>query len=239
MSVRAPRQPTLATPFAGSVLLHAAVAAALLFVRPARALTPPPVYQVDLVAAPPGPRSVGVVKPPATTPPPSTRPPPPRAQTKPQDMPAPTSQRERRTAAPRAATPVPQPRTTDTRTTDADAAAGGGPTGGRGADVATVHTEGIDFPYPGYLQNIVRQIALRFKAPGNTTATAEVFFLLHRDGSITNLRFVQRSGNFAFDIEAQGAIESAARAGDFGPLPSGFTDDVLPVTFSFDPKVLH
>ena len=32
------------------------------------------------------------------------------------------------------------------------------------------------------------------------------------------------------------AAEAAARAGKFGPLPQGFTDDVLPVIFSFDPK---
>jgi protein TonB len=223
----------------GSVLLHAAVAGTLLFARPAHPATPPPVYRVQLLAAPPGPRAIGVVKPPETTKPPTPKPPPPRAQTRAREMPAPEPPKTTHRAPPREATPVETPRTTDTRNTEEDQAAGGGATGGRGADVATVRTEGIDFPYPGYLQNIVRQIALRFKPPGNTAASAEVFFLLHRDGSVSNLRFVQRSGNFAFDIEAQGAIESAARAGDFGPLPSGFADDVLPVSFSFDPKVLH
>jgi hypothetical protein len=46
-----------------------------------------------------------------------------------------------------------------------------------------------------------------------------------------------RSGNFAFDIEAQGAIDAAARS--FGPLPAGYTDDILPIVFSFDPSKLR
>jgi outer membrane biosynthesis protein TonB len=62
-------------------------------------------------------------------------------------------------------------------------------------------------------------------------------FLIHRDGTISNLRFVKRSGVYAFDLEAQGAIEAGAHA--FGPLPAGFSDDVLPVIFSFDPSLIH
>ncbi|MBX6330394.1 MAG: TonB C-terminal domain-containing protein, partial [Gemmatimonadaceae bacterium] len=117
--------------------------------------------------------------------------------------------------------------------------AGGGPTGDRGTDVATVRTEGVDFPFPGYLENIVRQIALRFNPPRNTDARAEVMFLIRRDGSVSGFRFLTRSGNFAFDLECQGAVDQAAQVKAFGPLPSEFPDDVLPVIFSFDPRVLH
>jgi protein TonB len=105
--------------------------------------------------------------------------------------------------------------------------------------VATVRTEGIEFPYPGYLQNIVRQIALRFKAPRGGARRAEVMFLIHRDGTISNLNFRVASGSYAFDVEARGAVESAAQAGAFGPLPRGFPDDVLPVIFSFDPRLIR
>ena len=56
---------------------------------------------------------------------------------------------------------------------------------------------------------------------------------------MSDVRFVRRSGNYAFDLEAQGAIESAGSARAFGPLPDAFHDDVLPVTFSFDPRVIH
>jgi len=117
--------------------------------------------------------------------------------------------------------------------------AGGGPTGGKGTDVATVRSDGIEFPFPGYLTNIVRQIAIKFK-PRNPAARlkAEVRFLIHRDGSVSDIQFIRRSGNFSFDLEAQGAVEAAASALAFGPLPEGFPDDALPVVFSFDPEFL-
>ncbi len=118
------------------------------------------------------------------------------------------------------------------------AKAGGGPTGGTGADVATVHIEGIDFPFPGYLENIVRQVALNFTPPDpSAQLKADVAFLIRRDGTVFGFKFVSRSGDYSFDLEAQGAIEKAAAA--FGPLPDGFHDDVLPVVFSFDPRLLH
>jgi protein TonB len=127
---------------------------------------------------------------------------------------------------------VPQPKTEAPK-------AGGGPVGGKGTDVATVRSDGIEFPFPGYLNNIVRQIALNFK-PRNTNARlkAEIRFLIHRDGSVSDLTFIRRSGNFSFDLEAQGAVEAASSARRFGPLPDGFPDDVLPVVFSFDPEFL-
>ncbi len=102
-----------------------------------------------------------------------------------------------------------------------------------------MNIEGIEFPFPGYLQNVVRQIALRF-SPGNPgTLRAEVAFLIRRDGSIAGLRLQSRSGVYAFDTEAMGAVDAAAQARAFGPLPQGFTDDVLPVIFSFDPRLIR
>ena len=116
--------------------------------------------------------------------------------------------------------------------------AGGGAEGGKGADVQNIKTEGVDFPFPGYLTNIVRQIALNFSPKGNVGALrAEVFFMIQRDGKVTGFKFLSRSGNYAFDLEAQGAVEAAARS--FGPLPAGFGDDVLPIVFSFDPSKLR
>jgi periplasmic protein TonB len=206
-----------------SAVVHLSAAAALiLFARD----TPPrtiqaPTYRVNIVAAPPGPRQVGVVTPPAATPEPqpaTPTPPPPRAQTNP---PTPVPDK-----------PVPTPKEVPR--------AGGGPTGGRGTDVATVRTEGIDFPYPGYLSNIVRQIALNFRPPNpNAPLSAEVTFLIRRDGTVSSFRFVTRSGDYAFDLEAQGAVEAAASQRAFGPLPEGFQNDVLPIVFSFDPRVLR
>ena len=233
---RARLAPTLGV----SLLLHLAVAVPLLLARPERAPALPPIYRVDLIAAPAGPRQAGIVTPQPQPPPENPAPTPPRAERKPDEMPAPPTKRPpaptRTPPAP--ATPTPAPTTKPAQTQPAQQA-GGGPTGDRGTDVATVRTEGIEFPYPAYLQNIVRQIAQRFDPPRRGALSAEVTFLLRRDGSVADIRISTRSGNFEFDQEAMGAIEAAARAGAFGPLPDGFPDDVLPVIFSFDPRVLR
>ena len=117
--------------------------------------------------------------------------------------------------------------------------AGGGETGGRGTDVVTVNTGGIEFPYPSYLENIVRQIAIRFKRSSGGALRAEVFFIINRDGSVaaSSIQLVTRSGVYSFDTEALGAVEAASRS--FGPLPPGFTGESLPVTFRFDPRILR
>src|SRR6185312_14303416 len=129
--------------------------------------------------------------------------------------------------APSKAPPAPTTRATPVEAPPKKAApatrapkAGGGPTGGRGTDVATVQTAGIDFPFPGYLNNIVRQIALNFRVQNpNSPLSATMSFLIHRDGSVTDVKFVHRSGVYSFDLEAQGAIERASSS--FGPLPDG------------------
>ena len=229
-------RPALAVPLGVSAALHLTVAAALLLARPEAPRPMPPVYKVDLVAAPPGPRAIGVVNPPPAPSPPVQQPPPPRPVTAPKAAPPPTKTAVPSRTPPRAATPVTQPSTA--KTTTPAPAAGGGPTGGAGADVATIRTAGIEFPYPGYLSNIVRQIALRFQ-PDDAASTlrADVYFRILRNGTVTDIRILNKSGNYAFDLEAQGAIEAAARS--FGPLPAGFTEDALPVIFSFDPRLLR
>ncbi|HEU4642872.1 MAG TPA: TonB C-terminal domain-containing protein [Gemmatimonadaceae bacterium] len=229
----------LAGPFGVSLLLHAGLIAALVLLRPPAPPARPPIYRVNIVAAPPGPRAAGVVTPPKATPAPEPKAPPPtRAATRERAMPMPDKTPPKRRATP--ATPVPPTeKPAPKKKAEEQPKAGGGPTGGRGTDVATVRTEGVDFPFPGYLENIVRQIALRFHPPGNSSARAEVMFLIRRDGSVTGIRFLTRSGDYAFDLEAQGAVEQAGQVQAFGPLPSGFSDDVLPVIFSFDPRVLR
>ncbi|MFN2566769.1 MAG: TonB C-terminal domain-containing protein [Gemmatimonadaceae bacterium] len=246
MTVAPPRdRGGVAAPVTMSAVLHAIILTAFVMMRPAPAPPSPPIYRVNLVAAPPGERAIGVVQPRAATPPPATKAPtPPRPVTSvPDAAPAPAKpRREPPRRAPTQATPTPEAAQPPPRAKPETAApaAGGGPVGGRGADVATVRTEGIEFPYPGYLQNIVRQIALRFKPnPRWGTRRAEVMFLIHRDGTISNLNFRVPSGSYAFDVEARGAVESAAEARAFGPLPRGFQDDVLPVIFSFDPRLIR
>ncbi|MDQ6771309.1 MAG: TonB C-terminal domain-containing protein [Gemmatimonadota bacterium] len=245
-------------PFTLSAILHAAVAT-LLFntLKERKQVALPPMYRVEIVAAPPGERAIGSVKsgqPKAT--PSVTQPS--ASQSTVKELPVPTAKPAPKTPAratpgvaggpvskaPNRASKAPaKPGASDAKAvaqpkTEAPKA-GGGPVGGKGTDVATVRSDGIEFPFPGYLNNIVRQIALNFK-PRNANARlkAEVRFLIHRDGSVSDLMFLRRSGNFSFDLEAQGAVEAAASARAFGPLPNGFTDDVLPVVFSFDPEFL-
>jgi outer membrane biosynthesis protein TonB len=228
-------------PMAISLALHGSAALALLLARAPKPPVVPPIYQVNIVAAPPGPRAEGVVTPaPAAEVPPDAKVPP-RAETNPRDMPLPTPPVQRKRPPPPPTTPTPAPTTSARPDPKAPAPqAGGGPIGGRGTDVANVRTEGIEFPFPGYLNNIVRQIALRFNPPNpNAPLQAEVMFLIHRDGSISSMRFLTRSRVYAFDLEAQAAIEAAARDRAFGSLPEGFNDDVLPIVFSFDPRLVR
>lgn len=226
-------------PMTWSLLLHGGlVAAAVLIARGSVPPVMPPTYRVDLVAAPPGERAVGVVATKPVPAPPAPAPTPARAQVAPREMPLPSATPEPR-KPPAQATPVPAPPQPVTTKPQAAPQAGGGPTGGKGSDVANVKTGGIDFPYPGYLENIVRQIALNFHPPKGSALRAEVSFLVRRDGSISEFKFLSKSGNYEFDLEAQGAVEAVGRARSIGPLPDGFRDDVLPVIFSFDPRVIR
>jgi protein TonB len=238
----------LIAPFTLSAILHAAIAT-LLFntLKERKPVALPPMYRVNIVAAPPGERAIGEVKSgqaKATTA--VTQPS--AAQSTLKEMPLPKAKPAQKTPA-RATPSAPKPgakagaadakAVPNPKTEAPSPKAGGGPVGGKGTDVATVRSDGIEFPFPGYLNNIVRQIALNFK-PRNTNAQlkAEIRFLIHRDGSVSDLTFIRRSGNFSFDLEAQGAVEAASSARRFGPLPDGFPDDVLPVVFSFDPEFL-
>ncbi len=241
MATRTAAGASLRGPLAFSAVLHVVGVGLLVGVQQDRPDAMPPMYKVNIVAAPPGPRAIGTVNPPATPTPPAPTPPPPRPETRERAMPAPPTAAPPRRVPPAPATPVPPTPNAPAPPRNAPSTpAGGGPTGGRGADVATVRTEGIDFPFPGYLNNIVRQVALRFK-PDNPRAAlrAEVMFVIRRDGSVADVRLITPSRNYAFDLEAQGAIDAAAKSGAFGSLPPGFRDDALTVIFSFDPRLLQ
>ena len=223
-------------PLGVSLALHASIVAlVLLGFRKGETPPLPPIYKVNIVAAPPGPRAIGTVQPEPAQPKPAAPTVTPPAPAKTKEPAVPITKATPRKAAERS-TPVEKP-AAPTPPLPAPKA-GGGPIGGKGTDVATVQTEGIDFPFPGYLNNIVRQIALRFNpSDASSGRRAEVRFVIRRDGSVIGIGFVTRSGSYAFDLEAQGAIEAAAS--QFGPLPEGFYDDALPVVFSFDPRVIR
>jgi len=222
-------------PIGISLALHSSLAAvAFIGFQRGAPQSLPPIYKVNIVAAPAGPRAIGEVRP-AQEAPRTPSPVTPAAPTPPKQSVMPTPRALPQKTPPRS-TPVERPATPAEKTPAPRA--GGGPIGDKGTDVATVQTEGIDFPFPGYLNNIVRQIALRFDpSDANSGRRADVRFVIRRDGSVIGLQFVNRSGSYAFDLEAQGAVEAASR--EFGPLPDGFRDDALPVVFSFDPRFLR
>jgi outer membrane biosynthesis protein TonB len=209
---------------AGTLVVHA-VAGAFLFAAAGTREALPPTYTVRLVAAPAADlearRAPDAFERPAEEQPAPAAKPPPRSAVS-RAAPPPTPDQTRREAAPRT-TPTTQPLPGERPST--------------GSDVATVSTEGVEFPFPEYLQNIVAQVLRRWQRPGQSTPLeAEVSFFVHRDGSVTALQFIRRSGNFAFDLEAQGAIEEAGRFQAFGSLPDGWTSDVLFVRFYFSGK---
>ncbi|MEO8029360.1 MAG: TonB C-terminal domain-containing protein [Gemmatimonadota bacterium] len=199
----------------------------------------PPVYAVDLVAAPapapnqkPAPEVVQRESAPAptpTAPAPDTKTAPVAAKPKPKSPPVAPPK-----PAPATTTPVqkePPPRTS------APATPAPGETPSTGSDAVTVKTPGLDFPYPEYLRNLVSQVYKRWDRPsGNISLKAEVSFMILRDGTVKNIRFVTPSGSFSFDLGAQGAVEAAGNAGSFGALPDGYPADVLPVSFFFTPR---
>jgi len=206
----------------GTTLVHGVAFCALVFGRSAPRAAPP-VYRVHLVAAP----ALGEDERRA-----------PIALNRPAEEKAvPLAKRRTETKNPvERAAPPPTDRTrreAAPRTTP-KAAPLPGEAPSTGSDAATVSTEGVEFPYPEYLENIVTQILSRWERPFESSALdAEVSFFVHRDGSITDLQFVKRSGNFAYDLEAEGAVEEAGRHHAFGVLPDGWKADVLYVRFYF------
>jgi periplasmic protein TonB len=239
MTRRSARQPTrarLALPLTMSAAMHGSLLVLLILAGRASRQALPPIYRVELIAAPAGAPAIGTV---TETPPPAKAPetpPPKRAESVPKSTVPVKKPPLTRKAALAKATPVPDARSA--RHDEPAPKAGGGPQGGQGADVANVKTEGVEFPFPAYLQNVVRQIQLRFN-PRPGAFTAEMVFLIRRDGTVTGTTFRRRSGNFSFDTEALGAVESAGSARAFGALPDGWADDVLTVIFTFSPQIIR
>jgi periplasmic protein TonB len=210
----------------GTILVHAA-AAAFLFGQVRTSAATPPVYAVNLVAAPAPTERKRIAREAVPTPP-QEKPapvkpkptPPPKAPPKPEPKPPPPTEPNREPPPPTAAPVTPAK----------------GETPSTGTDATTIKTPGLEFPFPEYLRNIVNQVYQRWDRDDvRQNSFAEISFLIRRDGSVHDIRFVTRSGSFAFDLGAQGAVEAAGNAFAFGPLPDGWEADVLPVSFYFKP----
>jgi periplasmic protein TonB len=204
--------------FAGTLAIHAGAVLALLLSVATAPKASPPTYAVELVASAP---RTGTARPapearsnPITPPAPKARPKP--AQVK-QTSPAASKPTTAKTASP--VTPLP------------------GETPSGGSDIANVDLKGKAFPYPEYLRNLVTQIYRRWNRPvGNASLTAEIGFVILRDGTVKEITKVNGSGSYSFDLEARGAVEAAALAKAFGPLPAGYPADYLQISFLFTPR---
>jgi TonB-like protein len=103
-----------------------------------------------------------------------------------------------------------------------------------GEDI-NVRMEGVRRDYPDYYNNIVRQMSRCFRPPQGSTDRATIYFVISRDGTVSGIRVVESSGNFAFDLTAMGAAECAGSRNRFGPLPEELPFDRLPILFKLDP----
>jgi periplasmic protein TonB len=196
-----------------------AIAALILSIRPRQTINQPS-YAVELVAASP---STGRARPTPETPPePAAALPKPVAKVPPKAVkPAPKTP-DKAPATPKTGSPVtPLP----------------GETPKGGSDIANVKTLGKEFPYPEYLRNLVTQIYRRWNRPaGNAALEAEVTFVILRDGTVKEITLLVDSRSYSFNEEAMGAVEAAAAAKAFGPLPAGYPADYLPISFKFTPR---
>jgi len=150
-------------------------------------------------------------------------------------------------AAPRPETPPPRERAPEVRRTEStpvesakpkttEPVAGAAPRpDSPGGDNLDVDMAGQEFPYPAYLENIIRQVNRYFRWSGASNPEVVLAFFIQRDGSVGGIQIVEKSGDFFFDLEAQKAVELAGRQGAFGPLPDGWLQDRLWVRFRFIP----
>ncbi|MGI9628861.1 MAG: TonB C-terminal domain-containing protein [Longimicrobiales bacterium] len=105
-----------------------------------------------------------------------------------------------------------------------------------GGEDLNVRLEGLRRDYPAYYGNIIRQMRRCFQPTQRENLETTVRFLIHRDGRTSGFETVQSSGSFAFDVEAQGAVECAGGPNRIGPLPEDFPWDALPIEFTFRPR---
>lgn len=198
---------------AASILLHALVATGVWILalgRPDRSRLPP-VYQVSLVSA-------AEVAPKRTRPEP--RPPEPVEEEEPEPeevVPEPDE------------TPTDQPKPREDRPTPR---AGPERAESPGVD-SPVTLEGKPFPFPWYLDQLVRKIERNWR-PTSNTLSATIHFRIDASGRLGEVEVHEKSGNFMFDQAAKRAVEAA---NPLPPLPDDYEGDWLGVYFVFDTEV--
>ena len=102
------------------------------------------------------------------------------------------------------------------------------PVGGTGV----TGLEGGDFPYPLYVQQMIRLIGSHWTRPAgaNDLTTATVYFMINTDGTVHDVKLEMPSGNTSYDLAAQRAV---LEAGTLPPLPFGYSGRYLGVHLKF------
>lgn len=101
----------------------------------------------------------------------------------------------------------------------------------KGVDLP-VTLEGKPFPFPWYLEQLVRKVERNWR-PGSNALTATVHFRIDARGRIRDVDVHESSGNFLFDQAARRAVEASD---PMPPLPEEYGGDWLGVYFVFDTR---
>ncbi len=93
---------------------------------------------------------------------------------------------------------------------------------------------GSRFEY--YVQQLTQQVAQQWYTgmldPSATGHRVYITFEIARDGSVSNVKIAQPSGDATLD---QTAVNAVRRIGSFAPLPDAYTGSRINVTYYFDP----
>jgi protein TonB len=194
------------------------------------------VYAVDIVSPPP--QALGEFNPQPPVAAPEPEPPPPEPEEpepEPEPEPAPAPREEPRATPPRETPPAPPAEEPAPRPSQPSTGARPDPSSAGGAGI-DMQLRGVQCPSPDYCNNIILQINRYFRSPGTGGAgQADVYFVINRDGSVSNLRLISSTGGSGFRLAVMEAVEQAGRNRAFGPLPGPFGADQLPVSFYFRP----
>jgi outer membrane biosynthesis protein TonB len=216
-----------ARPVLVSVAIHLALVVPVVVFTRAPEPTQFETIRITLVSEP---APVEATRPPETAPepepepepaPPEPEPAPPEPEPTPATpTPTPPAPTPPRPTPPAPTPPAPTPPTPAQPTPDAD---------------VNILTEGVEFPFPDYINNVVLQVHRYFRWRDASNPRGTIYFEILPDGSVRNIRMVRPSGNLRFDFEVQGAVETAGNRGAFGPLPEDFAGASLPVLLVVEP----
>ncbi len=223
----------------GTAVVHLGMLVAAVMLAQRVPAAQPAVYEVKLVAAPaagPAPRRA------ATEAIPESRPDP--APAVPKETVSRTPVADRPTPVPAPPPPAPAPSSSPSTRNDpalptkSDNTPLPGERPSTGQDILNFTQEGMKFEYPEYTRNVIQRILERWVNPvgNNVRLQTDILFTIQRDGSVTGISIGRRSGSTAFDMAAHSAVTRAAADRVFGPLPSGFSGESLPISFYFRPR---